>query len=68
MLIDSLSLDHLSQFGLDHESLSAQLLEFIAKMEQSRHKIHGSMDHLVIGAGFDKNGCAGSHGDHPFSR
>ncbi len=57
MLIESLSLDHLSQFGLDHESLSAQVLEFIATMEQCRHKIHGSMDHLVIGAGFDKNGC-----------
>ena len=57
MFIDSPSLDHLSQFGLDHESLSAQLLEFITKMEQCRHKIHGGMDHLVIGAGFDKNGC-----------
>jgi ABC-type lipoprotein export system ATPase subunit len=57
MLIDNLSLDHLSQFGLDHESLSAQALEFIAKMEQCRHKTHGNMDRLVIGAGFDKNGC-----------
>ena len=57
MLIESLSPDHLSQFGLDHESLSAQIHEFIAKMEQCRHKSHGSMDHLVIGAGFDKNGC-----------
>lgn len=57
MLIESLSLDHLSQFGLDHESLPAQALEFITKMEQCRHKSHSSMDHLVIGAGFDKNGC-----------
>lgn len=57
MLIDSLSPGHLSQFGLNHESLSAQVLEFIAKMEQCRHKIDGSMDHLVIEAGFDKNGC-----------
>ena len=57
MLIESLSPDHLSQFGLNHESLSAQIHEFIAKMEQCRHKSHGSMEHLVIGAGFDKNGC-----------
>lgn len=57
MLIESLSPDHLSQFGLNHESLSAQVLEFIAKMEQCRHRIHGRMDHLVIEAGFDKNGC-----------
>ncbi len=57
MLIRSLSPDHLSQFNLDHQALSAQVIEFIAKMEQCRHKIHGSMDHLVIGAGFDKDGC-----------
>jgi len=57
MLIESLSPDHLSQFNLDHQALSAQVLEFIAKMEQCRYKIHGSMDHLVIGAGFDKDGC-----------
>ena len=56
MRIESLSPDHLSQFGLDHESLSAQVLEFIAKMEQCRRKSHGRLDHLVIGAGFDKNG------------
>ncbi|WP_084691763.1 ATP-binding cassette domain-containing protein [Desulfobacter vibrioformis] len=57
MLIESLSPDHLSQFNLDHHALSAQVLEFIAKMEQCRYKIHGRMDHLVIGAGFDKDGC-----------
>ena len=57
MLIEGLPLDHLSQFGLDHAALSTQVLEFIAKMEECRHKIHGSMDHLVIGAGLDKNGC-----------
>ncbi|WP_321494997.1 ATP-binding cassette domain-containing protein [uncultured Desulfobacter sp.] len=57
MLIKSLSFDHLSQFHLDHEALIVQLLEFIAKMEQCRHKIHDRMDYLVIGAGFDKNGC-----------
>jgi ABC-type lipoprotein export system ATPase subunit len=26
-------------------------------MEECRHKTHGNMDRLVIGAGFDKNGC-----------
>lgn len=57
MLIESLPMDHLVQFGLNHKSLSAQILEFIPKMEQCRDKIHGSMDHLVIEGGFDKNGC-----------
>nr|WP_319494799.1 ATP-binding cassette domain-containing protein [uncultured Desulfobacter sp.] len=56
MRIKSLTADHLSKFGLDHESLSAQMLEFISKMEQPRHKSHGSLDHLVIEAGFDKSG------------
>lgn len=56
MLIENLSSNHLSRFGLDHESLSTQISEFIAKMEQCRHKCHGSLDHLVIEAGFDKNG------------
>jgi len=56
MLIAGLSPDHLSQFGLDHDTLAAQVAEFIAKMEQCRHRLHGHMDHLVIGAGFDKNG------------
>ncbi|WP_020587811.1 ATP-binding cassette domain-containing protein [Desulfobacter curvatus] len=56
MVIENLSPDHLGKFGLDHESLSTQILEFIAKMEQCRHKRHDSLDHLVIEAGFDKNG------------
>ena len=56
MLIQSLPIDHLAQFGLDHKTLSAQILEFITKMEQCRDKIHGSINHLVIEAGFDKNG------------
>jgi len=56
MRIESLAPDHLAKFGLDRESLSAQVLEFIAKMEQCRNKSHGSLDHLVIEAGFDKNG------------
>ncbi|MGD9824579.1 ABC transporter ATP-binding protein [Desulfobacter sp.] len=57
MLIESLSPDYLSQFSLDHQALSVQVLAFIEKMEQCRYKIHGGMDHLVIGAGFDKDGC-----------
>lgn len=56
ILIKSLSMDHLAKFGLDHDALSAQALEFIAKMEACRHTGQGSIDHLVIGAGFDKNG------------
>ncbi|MCG8552877.1 MAG: ATP-binding cassette domain-containing protein [Desulfobacterales bacterium] len=53
-LIKSLSADHLSKFGLDHESLSIQVTEFIATMEQCRHRGHGKLEHLVIEAGFDK--------------
>jgi ABC-type lipoprotein export system ATPase subunit len=56
MRIESIAPDHLSKFGLDHDALSTQVLEFIAKMEQCRHKRHGSLEHLVIGAGFDKTG------------
>ncbi len=54
--IESLTADHLSKFGLDHKSLSAQIPEFIATMEQCRGKGHGKLEHLVIEAGFDKNG------------
>lgn len=54
--IESLTEDHLSKFGLDHESLSAQIQEFIATMEQCRHKGHDKLEYLVIEAGFDKNG------------
>nr|WP_319397249.1 ATP-binding cassette domain-containing protein [uncultured Desulfobacter sp.] len=54
--IESIAPDHLSKFGMDHKSLSTQVLEFIAKMEQCRHKSHGTLDHLVIEAGSDKNG------------
>jgi ABC-type lipoprotein export system ATPase subunit len=54
--IERIAPDHLSKFGLDHESLSAQILEFIEKMEQCRHKSHGTLEHLVIEAGSDKNG------------
>ncbi|WP_321414082.1 ATP-binding cassette domain-containing protein [uncultured Desulfobacter sp.] len=62
MLIESLTTDHLSQFGLDHEALSAQILEFIATMEQCRHKGHGKLEYLVIEAGFDKNQTAEAMG------
>lgn len=60
--IESLPPGHLSKFGLDHESLTSQVLEFIAKMEQCRHKSYGTLDHLVIEAGFDKNGAAEAMG------
>ena len=55
-LIKDITPEHLSQFDLDRDALSTQIIEFITKMEQCRHKPHGSMDHLVIEAGWDKNG------------
>ncbi len=48
--------DHLAQFGLEHQDLIQQLLEFIQRMEQFQKAYTNSLCQMSIMAGFDKSG------------
>lgn len=47
---------HLARFGLDHQSLVSQVIEFISRMEQFQNQEKQKLHQVTIKAGVDKSG------------